>query len=79
MPRNTCPTCRAENLGNAIICVACETIFDDRRAAAASSTVETGDPWTPPIPVRPVGARGNAPALSIVREAPKERIPPRPD
>lgn len=79
MPRNTCSTCRAENLVNAVICVACGTIFEDSRAAVASSTVEAGDPWTPPMPVRPVVARSHAPALSIVRDAPKERIPPRPD
>ena len=79
MPRNTCPTCRAENLVSAIICVACGTIFEEVRAAAASSTVETGDPWTPPMPVRPVGARSYAPALTVVRDTPKERIPPRPD
>ena len=79
MPRNTCSTCRAENLVNAVICVACGTIFQDRRVAAASSTVTTGEPWTPPMPVRPVAARTRAPALSIVRDRPEERIPPRPD
>jgi hypothetical protein len=62
-----------------MICVTCGTIFEDRHGAAAGSSVETGAPWTPPMPVRPVVARSYAPALSIVRDTPKERIPPRPD
>ncbi len=78
MPRNKCSTCRAENLINAVICVACGTIFQDRRVAAGS-TVTTGEPWTPPMPVRPVAEGGHVPALSIVRDRPQERIPPRPD
>jgi hypothetical protein len=79
MPRNTCSTCRAENLVNAVICVACGTIFQDRPVVATSSTVTTGEPWTPPMPVRPAAGRSHAPALSIVRDRPQERIPPRPD
>lgn len=79
MPRNTCTACRAENLLSAVVCVACGTMFEDRRTAAASSTVTTGAPWTPPMPVRPVAARNHAPALSIVRDRDEERIPPRPD
>ena len=79
MPRNTCPTCRAENLVSAIICVACGTIFEDVRAAAASSTVETGERGRLPCRSARWGRGRYAPALSIVRDAPKERIPPRPD
>jgi hypothetical protein len=77
MPRNTCTTCRAENLVTAVVCVACGTIFDDRRAAGPSAAAEAA--WTPPMPVRPVAERRHAPALSIVRDRDDASIPPRPD
>ena len=79
MPRNTCTTCRAENLVTAVVCVACGTIFEDPRAAAAGSTITSGDAWVPPMPVRPVTTRDHAPALSIIRERDEASIPPRPD